>query len=407
MRLSVRTADKEVIESPESADRGCCILELQKRPRSWPRRVTLRAGAATLFLVLFGFGFDALRCNAQSIANNVATVDGVRYPYTADGVQDAIDAVSRVALVTGIGGAVKLPAATIDLGSRGLAVRTRVCLVGVSSESSWLAYSGTGSAITFAPGTRNACLQHIAVNMSGAGTNAVGISLQGNFAAGLSTEFTRIEDVQLTASPLEHGQTGLKLEDLSSELQPAPSGVSLSWFDGLEITNLGQPIVIRGQEGNFWNDIHIAGFSSIAVNDNFSSDNFWQLRLSGITPGSATGFLESGRMNHISLTCDFGQGGRTCLNDVNGRNIWLVSAITPVGAVAPSSFLEEIAGLAHGIPSSFQVSNAAVTRASSPMSLGSNACLEMGNANGDAGTNYVTFQDGTMSVSTSKPASCR
>jgi hypothetical protein len=363
--------------------------------------------AALLFLVLSALSFWAQLASAQSTTNNEVTINGNNYPYTAAGIQSAINAVSNVTATTGTSGVVILPAATISLGSTGLTIPSQVCLLGGSSDSSWLGYTGTGSAITFPPGTTQACLKQITLNLSGAGANAIGINLQGNYRNNLPTFFNKVEDVTVTAGAVEAGQIGINLVDLSSAPQPYPSGVQLSWFDDILISNLGQPIVVSGQEGDFWNDIHINGFSSVAVNDAFASDNFWQLRVTGPSASSSgIGFQEGGRMNHISVVCDFGTGG-SCINDTGGRNMWNVSALTPVGTVAADSFFQEIADSAYDIPSMFQVSSAAVTGLSSAIVSGpAPSCLEMGNSNGSGGTNYVTFLNGTMTVTATQPSSC-
>jgi hypothetical protein len=404
MRVGSTDDRKEFVIWPESTKRRP-LQKVSQSPRTRPNSTT--GGVAVVILVLFALSTGARLANAQSTTNNAVTITGVNYGYSAAGIQQAINAVSKITATTGTAGVVILPAATINLGSTGLTIGSQVCLLGGSSDSSWLVYSGSGSAITFPPGTMDSCLKHITVDLKGAGANAVGINLKGNFAAELPTNFIKIEDVTVTASQVEAGQIGLNLVDLSSPTEPYPSGVQLSWFDDILISNLGQPIVVSGQEGNFWSDIHINGFSAVAVNDTFTSDNFWQLRVTGPSASSSgIGFQEKGRMNHINVVCDFGTGG-SCVNDTGGRNMWDVSALTPVGTVAANSFFQEIADSAYDIPSMFQVSSAAVTGLSSAIvSSPAPSCLEMGNSNGSAGTNYVTFLNGTMSVTATQPSSC-
>ena len=112
-------------------------------------------------------------------------------------------------------------------------------------------------------------------------------------------------------------------------------------------------------------------------------------------------------MNQIQLTCDFGKGAPTCINDAGGKNMWDVSALTPVGTVASSSFLHEIGATAGNIPTQFQVSSLAITGASPTVRSGAPRCLEMSNSDGSKGLNYVTFLNGVMSVTKTKPESCR
>ena len=369
----------------------------------WNRAI-VHVVTLAIVLVFCGAWFDAHVANAAS--NNVIYVDGTNYPYTAAGIEAAINDVPTPG---GTGGAVMLPAAEIALGSTGLIMRKHVCLIGITSDSSRLTYNGTGSAITFPPGMVESCLKHVTVALGiYAGANAIGISVQGNFNNDLQVVYNKIEDVSVSTGVVKPGQIGIDLADLSQP-QPAPAGVSLSWFDTIKIVNLGQPIVVNGQEGNFWNGIQINGFASIAVNDALGADDFWQLRITGATASpSATGFLETGRMNQIHLTCDFGMGPeRTCVNDAGGKNMWEVSALTPVGTVASSSFFHETGSDAENIPSNFQVSSLSITRASSTIRSDAPGCLEMGNSDGSAGTHYITFLNGVASVTTSKPPSCR
>ncbi len=63
-------------------------------------------------------------------------------------------------------------------------------------------------------------------------------------------------------------------------------------------------------------------------------------------------------------------------------------------------------GLAGAAPST----TLQVASASSTIMIGTSAlpgCLEMGNSNGSGGVNYVTFLNGTMTATTTKPANCQ
>jgi hypothetical protein len=176
----------------------------------------------------------------------------------------------------------------------------------------------------------------------------------------------------------------------------------------LKIQNLGQPIVVDGQQGNFWKGIQVVNFSSVAINDSDSTDNFWQLRITGGPSGSAIGFQEAGNLNHIDLVCDFGQtASLSCLNDLGGGNMWETSDLTPVGTVASSSFLNQAGSPAANIPTNYQVSGLAITGTSPTITSPEPSCLEIGNSNGSGVTNYVTFLNGNMTVTTTKPSSCQ
>jgi hypothetical protein len=375
---------------------------LQSQLRSF---AFISTAAKMIVILSLCFGLRARAVSAQSTTNNVVTINGVNYPYTAAGIQTAINASRSIATTTGSGGIVILPAATIYLQSTGLTIPSHICLIGGSSDSSWLDYTGSGAAITFASGTTQACLKHITVDLDGAGANAIGVNLQGNYGNNLTTSFTKIEDVRVTAGNGAN-QIGIDLDDNSSP-QPLAAGIQFSWFDDILITNLGRPIVVSGQEGNFWKNIHITGFSSVAVSDAFASDNFWQLRVTGPSASlSGIAFQEAGQMNHINVVCDFGEGARTCINDAGGANRWHVSAISPVGTVAPDSFFQETAGFSHGIPPMFQVPGSAVTGLSPTINSPAPSCLEMGNSNGSGGANYLNFLKGTVSVTTTKPSFC-
>ncbi|MBV8450928.1 MAG: hypothetical protein JOZ29_01470 [Deltaproteobacteria bacterium] len=411
MKLLLTVVRRKFIKSQGSTNGKLRTLVFQKTLQSlltWIASAT--RSAAMLFLVLAGFWFDAQTASAQTVNNNIATVDGSAYSLTAAGVQTAINNVGSIAASTGVAGAVMLPATAIQLGSTGLIMRSQVSLIGISSEASQLVYNGTGNAILFPTGTNFSGLKHLSVALgSSAGANATGIAIRGNFNGGLVATFDKIQDVSVFAPFLQQGQIGIYVADQNG----VPSGVQHSWFNTIMIYNLGQPIQVNGQEGNFWSDIVIYGFSSLAVNDSNANDNYWQgIRIAGITSSSsAIGFQEGGVLNQIHLTCDLGIGGQTCINDTPwGKNIWDISALTPIGATSSLSFYREIGAAYGSIPANFQVSSLAVTNTSSTVRLGGGTnpgCLEIGSRNGNRDTSYITFLDGTMSIDTTRPAACQ
>jgi hypothetical protein len=407
MRLPLRAVLEGFIESRWIAKGRPPRPALQRALQSQLSWNSFGVGATTMvFLLSIGGGFGAQAAIAQSTNNNVVTVDGVTYRYTTAGVQAAINNVSSVSATTGIGGAVMLPAATIILSS-GLTMRSHVCLIGLSSDASWLAYSGSGSAVTFPPGVSDACLKYLTVGLASAGANAIGINVQGDYSAGLTTIYAKIQDVSVAGGAVKRGQIGMNVADLSPS-GPAPAGVQLSLFDTIKLVNLGQPIVVNGQEGNVWKGIHVNQFSSIAVNDELSIATFWQLRISGSSmSASAIGFQEAANMNQIEMVCDFGLGADRCINDLGSENTWEVGTLTPTGTVASTSFLKVAGSRANNLPSNFQVSSVAVTGASPTIRSAAPTCLEMGNSDGSSGTNYVTFLNGSISATTTKPAACR
>jgi hypothetical protein len=406
MERSLIAVRKQLVNSPE-IEKGRSYTLAPRYSPVGPIVFTLPK--ATMVLVLLSLiGFGAQLASAQCPNNNnVVTVDGTECPFTAAGVQTAINQASTLVGNGGTGAIVQLPAATIQLGSTGITLNTHVCLIGQSSDSSWLSYSGTGAAVAFASNTMDSCLRHVTIALvSGAGANAIGLNMQTNYSDNMIDEFAKIQDVTISASTVAPGQIGINLQDESSP-QAAPSGIQLSWFDTIDIINLGQPIVALGGEGNFWSNIHISGFSCVALNDSLNGDNFWQLRITGpATSSTAVGIQETGRTNHFRLDCNFSQAGQTCIDDTGLRNLWEVTTLAPVGTVTNNSFLNELGSTTGNIPSNFQVANAGVTTASSTIRSSGAACLEMGNSDGSAGTNYVTFSNGAISVSTSQPPNC-
>jgi hypothetical protein len=402
MERSSITVRKQLIKCPETAmARTYTPAQALQSPVVFalPR-------AAMILVLLLLIGLDAQLASAQCPnSNNQVTVDGTECQFNATGVQAAINQASSLATSSGIGAVVLLPAATIQLGSTGITLASHVCLIGVSSDSSWFSYSGTGSAVTFASQSIDSCLKHVTIALSSAGTNAIGLNLTTDDSANLITSFAKIQDVTIEASSLAPGQIGINLLDQSSP-QASPSGIQLSWFDTIDIINLGQPIVAVGGEGNFWSNIHITGFSAAALSQSFTADNFWQLRITGpATSSTAVGVVQAGRTDHFRLDCNFSATGQTCINDTGTENIWEVSTLAPVGTVTNTSFLNEL-GSAANIASTFQVANVGITNASSSIRSSGAACLEMGNSDGSSGTNYVTFLNGTISVSTTQPSNC-
>jgi hypothetical protein len=315
------------------------------------RKLRIIIPILVIVLVPFAAWFGAQTTNRQPAATHAIQVDGTTYPLTAAGVQAAINAVETAG---GIGGSVKLPAGKIDLGSTALTMRKNVCLIGESSRSTWLTYNGTGAAITFPAGMQNSCLKQITVFLgASAGENATGITIQGDFNAGVPTIYNLIQDVAVSTGAVHAGQIGIHLSGGG-----VPSSIQLSWFDTISVVNFGQPIVTNGEEGNFWNGIHVVGFSSVAVNDMMSNDIFWQIRITGgkVVTASAIGFQEAGVLNQIQLMCDFGvQPSQSCINDTGGKNIWNISALSPHGRIAASSFANIVGAAGGNIPAKFQV----------------------------------------------------
>lgn len=81
-------------------------------------------------------------------------------------------------------------------------------------------------------------------------------------------------------------------------------------------------------------------------------------------------------------------------------------ALTPGGTV-PSIFLATSTNV--GIGTTTPSTKLQVAGASSTIRIGSSAlpgCLEVGNSDGSAGINYVTFLNGTMTATTTQPANC-
>ena len=405
MKLSSTAACQELLEFRE--DSSSKAWAVRETIRLVVRRMLPSAGGTGMILVFFfAFGFNTHIARAQSLTSNVVTVDGIKYPYTAAGIQAAINAANALIANSGTGAIVQLPAASIYLGSTGLTMKSHVCLMGTSSDATWLSYGGTGSAITVPLGTISSCIKHISIYLGYfAGANAVGISLLSAYRSGWITNYNRIDDVAVSAMTILPGQIGINISDSNG----VPSGVSTSWFENIMILNVGQPIVNNGQEGNFWNDLIINGFSTIAVNDQHSNDEFWEgVRISGAMDPSGIGFVEGGVLNQIHLTCDFGIATQTCVKDVPwGKNIWDISALSPVGVTAATSHYREIGAFFGNIPSTFQVSSLAVTNTSSTISSTGAGCLEFGDSDGSGGVNYVTFAKGKMEVSIQKPGFCK
>jgi hypothetical protein len=339
---------------------------------------------------------------AQTTSNNEVTINCNNYACTAAGIQAALNAVNQnVTSGNAVGGVVFLPAEQIFMGST-INIPSYICLEGQSTQSSWLSYTGNGSAIQFsnANGVSNACLENLTVNLNGAGANAIGIDFESNFNNGEENALDKIEEVTVTSGGnVESGQIGINLRDNSSGGQPLPSGNQLSLFEHLFISNMGQPIVTNGEEGNFWGDLQITGFYSTAVSDNYASDNYWQLRVTGpASTTTATAFYEYGRMNHINMTCDYGdENSGSCVEDVAGKNIWNVSAISPVGTVQPNSHATIIGAQSHNLPTIEQTSDSAVL---------TTGCLGLVNSSGTSGMNYVTALDGALSINISLPGEC-
>jgi hypothetical protein len=111
--------------------------------------------------------------------------------------------------------------------------------------------------------------------------------------------------------------------------------------------------------------------------------------------GSATFTTSAGNAATLNVEAGTGQSTNDLTTWENSSGI-AISAIDPngnlgIGTAAPSTTLQ-------------------VAGASSTIRIGTSAlpgCLEMGNSNGSGGINYVTFLNGVMSATTTKPSACQ
>lgn len=285
-----------------------------------------------------------------SFLNNTIWMDGVKYPYTAAGLQQAIiDANGH----GGLAGVVMIGSTAngvsslqqIALGSTTITMPSFTYIVGAGRDATGVDYQGTGAAFDFPAGTIESGIINLGVEID-ARQPGTCFTFEGNVS--LPTHDNIIQNVSCGSSLATLGQIGMTLT-------PTPAGsnganyIRDNIFQNVWFNNIQTPIVSNGDFSNKFTGITVDGFSdsTVAVNGGFYNDRL-ELTVHKEMSSNGTALNVTGYGNNIDLYCDIGQtAGNICLNDAGGGNHVVVSNLnlTPLGMTNATSYTENLSPL--------------------------------------------------------------
>lgn len=269
-------------------------------------------------------------------------IDGNFYPYTATGIQNALNDAS-----TNGGGTVVLPPTgslsngVIAMGNSNVTVPSNVCLVGAGpGQQTHLKWTSTPStsAIYLAAGTTHACVKDLSIEFSSAASNAAGIEIVGNGAQ--ATQFNTFRDIYIIFDSLSAGSVGVYGAGSTSNI-----AVSLNTFDNIVVEQADEMVQCDYCEGNFWTNVQGINLgitnSQVLFYEPNAGDEFLDVRIeSGSSnPSGLTCYSTGGKFIIARITCD-AANTTNALNDSGANNIFqlsLVGSKVSVGTIAPTS----------------------------------------------------------------------
>ena len=318
----------------------------------------------TLYTCLNGVWTSAV--NTSSL-NNTVWVDGVKYPWTAAGLRQAIaDANGH----GGLAGVVRIGSTAngietnnlqqIELDGNTITVPSYTYIVGEGRDATGVDFiapagcsvptnSNPCSAFFFPPGTRESGIINLGIELDG-GTNGTCFYFEGN--AALPTFNNIIQNVSCGNAFSGGTRYGMVLS-------PSPAGANGSiyihdntfenlWFSGANGNGIENPIVSYGDYSNKFLNIQSDNpmnggttFNGSFINDRLeltvhkeSSSNITALSLASGTNGDI-----------VDLYCDLSSApGNVCMSDTGGGNHIVVSNMnaTPLGTPNPYSYVENM-----------------------------------------------------------------
>jgi len=318
----------------------------------------------TMYTCLSGTWTAAL--NASSM-NNTIWMDGVKYPYTAAGLRQAIaDANGH----GGLAGVVRIGSTAngiltnnlqqIELDGNTITVPSYTYIVGEGRDATGIDYiapsgcsiptsSNPCAAFYFPPGTRESAIMNLGIELDG-GVDGTCFYFEGN--ANLATYNNMIQNVSCGNAFSSGTRYGMVL----SPTPPGPNGsiyihdniFQNVWFSGANGNSIENPILSNGDYSNKFVNIQSdnpanggTAFSGFFINDRLeltvhkeNSSNITALALASGTNGDI-----------VDLYCDLSSSpGNACISDAGGGNHIVVSNMnaTPLGNPNPLSYVENL-----------------------------------------------------------------
>jgi hypothetical protein len=318
----------------------------------------------TLYTCLNGVWTSAVNVSSM---NNTIWMDGVKYPWTAAGLRQAIADANGHA---GLAGVVRVGSTAnglltnnlqqIELDGNTITVPSYTYIVGDGRDATGLDFvapagcsmptsSNPCAAFYFPPGTRESGIINLGIELDG-GANGTCFYLEGN------STFSTFNNVIQNVSCGNGFSTGTRHGIV---LNPTPAGINGSsyirdnifqniWFSGYNGNGIESPILSNGDYSNKFMNIQSdnpanggATFSGTFINDRLeltvhkeNSSNITALYLAEGTNGDI-----------VDLYCDLSSApGNACINDAGGGNHIVVSNmnLTPLGTPHPYSMVENL-----------------------------------------------------------------
>ena len=302
---------------------------------------------------LVGFlqsGTGAVARTVQAKERDVVSVKD--FGAVGDGVVDdhaAIQAALNVAATSNAAVCVFMPQGVYSIGTSTLTIPSRVTLEGAGIGSTFVNYSGSGTAIDVA-GVSRWRLQNFRLGY-GSSATIVGIKIRtttGNsvlYGQVNSIEFAGSSEVIGAQTVPKTGAKGIVVVASGSDI------VQRNTFNDLSFYYIDKPIECTSTESNTWNGIHIDTFGSTAgvsaIYCVTCHDDFMQAHISlgplvAIAGNNNIGYYQSGNDCVAQLAVDIQAGGNTSLSVSGLKNIVTLTrptGLTPYGTIADDNLL--------------------------------------------------------------------
>jgi len=279
--------------------------------------------------------------------NNIVWIDGVKYPYTAGGLQQAIiDANGH----GGLAGVVMIGSTAngintlqqITLGYNTIEIPSFTYIVGAGRDATGFDYNGSGCAFDFPAGTQSSGLFYLGIEQDSGNSNS-GVCFEGNatypnfdnqlvgvFTANNSGQFGYIS-----------GQKGIVL----TSTPPGPNGstyIHNNIFRDVLIQGISQPVVVNADFQDRW-DVKIQGvgasqtaFAGCPISDiiDLSVEDWTAVNPNTIGFGDTA--YEGCTNNQVRAVVNLTGTGATMLNDAANGNMITISDSNASGLGTPS-----------------------------------------------------------------------
>lgn len=286
------------------------------------------------------------------------TVHPEQFGASRDGITNdaaSIQAALDRAAASGAGGCVELGHGAYNLGTTTLSIPNKVTLKGKSRESSFLVYTGSGTAIDI-DSVSQWGVKDLRIGLGSSGT-IIAVNIRTTSA---DVRWGEIRNIEIAPASISAGQKGIQVVGSGGHI------VSDNWFRDITFFGVDKPIIRTDTEGNFWSGIDIDTWGATASTnaiDSQSHAEFMQARVAGIpSGGSGVAYKQSANSNIDNIVVDIG-AANTALNVTGTGNAITLSrtgGTTPVGTIVAGNALVEsqIGGVVQIIGKSAVATNA-------------------------------------------------